>query len=218
MKKFLFLLFFTISLLAFSQNKNQLDKLVNEIQKVTQNDKNLKLVWWIPTEYWQVSLKENDLATPDQISYLESILNDYTIVVAGDYFLDSKNGAVDFQVKKILNNVNFYGLNGEKILPLKNSEINPQLQSIVNKTLKPLFTQMLGKMGSGIEFFIYNNIKDEKRIIDPTMPGSFKIVVDQEVFQWKLPLISLMKEKTCPIDQEKMEGNWIFCPFHGEKL
>ena len=134
MKKFLFLLFFTISLLAFSQNKNQLDKLVNEIQKVTQNDKNLKLVWWIPTEYWQVSLKENDLATPDQISYLESILNDYTIVVAGDYFLDSKNGAVDFQVKKILNNVNFYGLNGEKILPLKNSEINPQLQSIVNKT------------------------------------------------------------------------------------
>ena len=48
--------------------------------------------------------------------------------------------------------------------------------------------------------------------------GNFKVDIANESFVWKLPLVSLMEEKICPVDQQKMEGNWIFCPFHGEKL
>lgn len=218
MKKIIVFLFLSCHILIFSQNKNNLDLLVSEIQKVTQTEKQLKLVWWIPTEFWRIASQDNNLATAEQIDYLENILNDYTIFAAGDYTLELKDGASDFKVNTIKNSFSLFGLDGKQITPLKDSDINNQTLTIINNTLKPLFGQMLGKTGSGIDFFIYNNIKDGKRLINPNEPGSFKVEINKEVFLWKLPLVSLMKEKICPVDQEKMQGNWIFCPYHGAKL
>ena len=163
-------------------------------------------------------MQENGSITQQQLEYLKELLNDYTIVAAGDYNLDSESGVINFSVNDSSKKVVFYGLQDQKVTPLKESEIDDKVLIIVNQTLKPLFAQMLGKMGSGVNFFIYNNLENGKRIIDPNLPGSFKVDLNGEIFQWKLPLVSLMKEKTCPVDQQKMIVNWNFCPFHGNKL
>ena len=219
MKKSLIFLFFLTSFYLFSQEKKTAEKLISEIQQMKQTANNFKLIWWIPTEYWRIAIQDNNLAaSQEQIAYFESLLNDYTIIVAGDYSLASENGNVTFKVNDFKNNFHFYGLQGEKMNALKDSEINDRVLMIINDTLKPLFAQMLGKTGDGVDFFIYNNMKNGKRIIDPTKPGVFKVELNDEIFQWKLPLVSLMKEKICPVDQEKMEGNWMYCPIHGEKL
>jgi len=218
MKKLLLLFLCGCFALMNSQSTNTADKLLEEIQKLKQTDKNLTLVWWIPTEYWRIAVQDKNITESKHMEYLENLLNDYTIVAAGDYSLDSNDGVVEFKVNSVTNNVTFYGLNGDVISPLEDSEINGQLLTLVNNTLKPLFIQMLGKMGSGLEFFIYNNRKNGTRIINPNQSGSFKIDVKGEVFKWDLPLVSLMKEKVCPVDQAQMQGNWMYCPFHGSKL
>ena len=204
---------------SYSQN-TRADKLIAETQYVRQIENNMKLVWWIPTEYWELALENNkSSATEEQINYLRELLDDYMIIVAGDYSLTSQNGEMSFNVNSnIKENMALYGPQGGKLKALKNGEIDERVVVIVNETLKPLFAQMLGKMGGGAEFFIYNNMKDGTRIIDPTKAGSFHVELGKENFSWKLPLVSLMKEKICPVDQETMEGNWIYCPIHGQKL
>ncbi len=218
MKKYAIILFLCIGILSFSQDKTQTDRMIEEIQFIKQNENDMKIVWWIPTEYWEVALQESPSVTHQQLEYLKELLNDYTIIAAGDYTLDSKSGVFNFSINDSSKKVIFYGLQNQKVAPLRESEIDDKVLIIVNQTLKPLFAQILGKMGSGVNFFIYNNLENGKRIIDPTLPGSFKMDLNGEIFQWKLPLVSLMKEKTCPVDQQKMSGNWIFCPFHGNKL
>jgi len=33
-----------------------------------------------------------------------------------------------------------------------------------------------------------------------------------------MPLACLMPDKYCPVDDLKMKGDWLFCPYHGVKL
>ena len=218
MKKIILLFIFLVSFSLFSQQKKASEKLMLEIQQIHQNDKTMKMVWWIPTEFWQVVIEENNLGSQEQIDYIKNLLDDYMILLGGDYSFNSANDGAEFKVNNVKNTFVFYGIDGKKQTPLKDSEINQEGLRLIKNSLKRIFVQMLGKTGDGIEFFIYNNKKNKERIINPMSRGNFKVDIANESFVWKLPLVSLMEEKICPVDQQKMEGNWIFCPFHGEKL
>ncbi|MBW8362518.1 MAG: hypothetical protein K0M56_10075 [Kaistella sp.] len=218
MKKIVFLFSLFAALQLFSQEKTQADKMLDEVQKITQTQNNMKIVWWIPSDYWQVAIGETGRATEEQIAVITNLLDDYTIIVAGDYTLDSPEDTVDFKVNSLSKGVVLYGLQGQKVQPLNESQIDDKVLTIINEILKPLFTQMLGKMGSGLTFFVYNNKTDGKLIIDPRKPGSFRLEVNNDVFQWNLPLVSMMAEKTCPVDQKVLPGNYVYCPVHGSKL
>jgi len=37
-------------------------------------------------------------------------------------------------------------------------------------------------------------------------------------YTWRLPVIALMPPKFCPVGKEKVEANWRYCPWHGNKL
>ena len=219
MKKTIFLFAILFSFSLFSQEKTQSDKILGEIQLMRQSATNLKLVWWIPTEYWGIAMREHEAVAADQIEYIENLLNDYTIVAAGDYSLIPQNNTLDFKVVDIKKGFHFYNSENKKVSALKNSQIKTEVVVLINDTMKPLFEQMLGKMGTGIEFFIYNN-KDMagNRILDPNETGSFTIEVNKETFQFNFPLVSLMKEKECLVDQKKFPGNYVYCPIHGNKL
>lgn len=219
MQRTLFLFAVIFSLHLFSQEKTSADKMLAETQLMKQSGTNLKLVWWIPTEYWRIAIQEQQAITPAQIEYIENLLNDYTIIAAGDYSLIPEDNTLAFKVLDIKQNVEFYNSDHKKISALKNSQIKKEVVVLINDMLKPLFEQMLGKMGNGVEFFIYSN-KDMagNRILNPNKPGSFKIEVNKEAFQFKLPLVSLMKEKICKADSAKFPGNYVYCPFHGTEL
>ena len=217
-KNIIFILLFC-STFFYSQENLIADKMIQEIQQIKQTNSSLKLVWWIPTEYWQIAMSKQKNVTPDQIKYLNDLFNDYTIIVAGDFSLTEKNAEIEFKVNNVEKSLAFLDENGKKIQPLKESQVDEKVISLMNDILKPLFSQMLGKMGSGVEIFIYNNkTSDGNRILDPFKSGQFKVRVDKELFVWKLPLISLMEEKVCTIDDQKFPGNYVFCPFHGSEL
>lgn len=217
-KKFTILFFIIFSLSVYSQKRTAIERMTEEIQQIKQTTKNLKLVWWIPTEFWKAVIDEQKGSTAEQKDYVINLFDDYTIFVAGDFSLGSNDNGLDFTVNDPGKSLIYYE-NGKKTPLLKESEVDDKVLTLMNDYMKPMFEQMLGKMGSGVDIFIYNNKNSAgKRILDPYKTGSFTVEMGPDLFEWKLPMVSLMKEKVCKNDFAKFPGNYIYCPFHGTEL
>ena len=217
-KKFTILFFVIFSLSIYSQNKTAMERMTEEIQQIKQTTKTLKLVWWIPTEFWQAVMEEQKASTPAQRDYVVQLFDDYTILVAGDYSLEANDSGLDFTVNDVRKSLTFFE-NGKKVPLLKESDVDDKVLALMNEMMKPVFEQMLGKMGSGVDIFIFNNKNSAgERILDPYKAGNFTVQMGKDLFEWKLPMVSLMKEKVCKTDSAKFPGNYVFCPFHGTEL
>lgn len=219
MKNILFLTSVLFSILVCSQKRQESEKIIQEIQQVKQSNTSMKLVWWIPTEYWQIAMQEQDHVTQAQVDYIKDAFDPYTIIVAGDFSLEQSSSGLEFKVNNIKNSFALLDAKSVKVPPLKESEIDEMVVRMINDILKPLFGQMLGKTGTGVEVFIYKNRNAAgQKLLDPTKKGELQTKVGADLFKWNLPLVSLMEEKTCSVDQIKFPGNYLYCPFHGNKL
>ncbi|MEC5158420.1 hypothetical protein [Chryseobacterium sp. MP_3.2] len=219
MKKILVLTSVLFTIFVFSQERQESEKIIQEIQQVKQSNSSMKLVWWIPTEYWQIAMQKQDNITQAQVDYIKDAFDPYTIIVAGDFSLEQSFTGLEFKVNNIKNSFALLDEKSAKVPPLKESEIDEMVVRMINDILKPLFGQMLGKTGTGVEVFIYKNRNSTgQKLLDPTKKGELRTKVGADLFKWTLPLVSLMEEKTCSIDQIKFPGNYLYCPFHGNKL
>ena len=52
-------------------------------------------------------MREHEAVTADQIEYIENLLDDYTIIAAGDYSLLPQNNTIEFKVIDIKKGVEF---------------------------------------------------------------------------------------------------------------
>ena len=85
--------------------------------------------------------------------------------------------------------------------------------------MKPVLVNMLGPMGEHMEFFFFPRTSASGQpIADAKAEGSFRFGVGKDVYDWRLPLGSLLPQKTCPVDGERLSGAWEYCPWHGKKL
>ena len=76
MKKILLILSLTLAIHLFSQENTTSERMLAEIQQIKQTNKSMKMVWWIPTEYWQVAMKEQQNITAEQVSYINNLFDD----------------------------------------------------------------------------------------------------------------------------------------------
>lgn len=68
---------------GFAQEfKIDVNALVSETQKTEQGKGQFALVWWIPEEFWQVSISQEVGATPDRVEELLKVVRPYTMVAA----------------------------------------------------------------------------------------------------------------------------------------
>ena len=78
---------------------------------------------------------------------------------------------------------------------------------------------LLGPAGRNFHFFFFPATTEAgTAIADPRLPGDFSVRVVNERYSWRLPLGSLLPEKVCPADGERLNGAWLFCPWHGDRL
>lgn len=83
----------------------------------------------------------------------------------------------------------------------------------------PVLVNMLGPMGQNMHFFLFSSKKKNgQEIAVAKREGAFSVKLDKREFKWRLPLGSLLPPKVCPIDGEKLNGAWKFCPWHGVAL
>jgi hypothetical protein len=203
--------------MAQADNEVSVTDFLRETQQWSKTEKKMSLVWWVPTEYWRAALKNNKDIPEETIKKLEKTFDNYTLILACDLKIEG-GGLTPTDEEKIRKSITLIDKNNSKYYPLKESKVDDEAIEIVDK-MKPIFAQMLGQIGQGLYFYFFKAADDNgNKIISATQPGEFTVTLLDSEFHWKLPLTVLLPPKYCPIDHEKMKGNWIYCPIHGDKL
>ncbi|CAL2103815.1 conserved exported protein of unknown function [Tenacibaculum sp. 190130A14a] len=207
-----------LSLSVFAQKKTfseiSMEKLIEETQFSSDSDDYMELIWWIPTEYWQVAFSQDTSVSDSERNMIVDMMNDYVLVV----FIKGKIGVfggVTFEDKEVLREKVRVFYNGNMLKKLDQDEVPADLQNMIG-LMKPVMKNMIGPLGENMEFVIFKN--DKKNAIDAYKEGSLSF----ELFDFKpeleLPLGSLLLEKKCEEDDKLYNGKWAYCPFHGKEL
>ena len=205
----------TFSLAAAARPTN-MQELVNETQRMSDQESYMTMVWWIPQEFWETSLADNSQVTPSQRAELLSALEELQIVA----LLRGKigiGGITDVPPLEDLIAHARFDLNGKILEPLAADKISVGAQTVL-ATLKPLIGGMLGQFGKGMQFVVYPSKQGKQRLIDPKKPGSFDYTLFDQSFHWRLPLASLLPKKIDPKTKEEFPGDFDFNPYTGGKL
>jgi hypothetical protein len=178
------------------------------------------MVWWIPTQYWEL-VSERAGMSEEKSKERFAALRKYTVVVV----VVGKTG---------IGNINYISepeVRDATTLRDSDGTVYQSVQKLSGDAegllavMKAVFPKIMGTMGQNMQilFFPATN-KMAKPIADPLSPGGFsvtlsKIVGDKDkVVEWKLPLTTLSPPKYCPVGKERVQANWIYCPWHGVKL
>lgn len=213
------IIFSFIALLLSSQalfaQENQVDVVafIAETQQWKKDNLNMKMVWWIPTKYWEVSAQGNTSIPPEAMAEVIKSVENYTIIAG----LNSNIGALGTMSADTVN-ITLVDDEGKKYYPLSEEEIPLATINLLN-VLKPILASNIGKMGENMSFHVFPYNKDDGTpITDPESTNPFSVIFNEAVFSWKLPMATLVPKKVCPVDDEHVSGNWNYCPWHGKKL
>jgi DNA-binding cell septation regulator SpoVG len=195
-----------------------INKLTAETQKLSESPDNLKMVWWVPVEFWEAVFAQDQNIPNEKVEEILSVFNRYTMLSTIDGTI-SAFGEVTYKTKEqIFRSLEIIDGNNKVFYPLPKAKIDSKTNEVIS-FIRPVLANMLGEMGKNMYFFIFQNNEDPtKRIIDPIKKDKFTVKLDGEALQWELPLSSLLKPKKCPIDNKLMNGTWTYCPYHGTAL
>ena len=193
---------------------------VRETQQSPNQAGYVGIIWWIPTEFWEISAERAGMAD-DKAKQRYAPLRRYTVVAVAVGKIGIGN--VDWiSEPEIRDSTTLRDSEGNTYQPVQ--KLSGDAAGLVS-VLKAVFGNMLGTMGQNIQllFFPAAN-KMAKPIADPLASGSFSVVLSKliegkdNVFEWKLPITTLSPPKYCPVGKERVQANWKFCPWHGVKL
>lgn len=195
---------------------SDLQKLMGDTQRVSNDPNRVTLVWWIPTEFWATVLKDNPAVTAEQRTAFTKILDDYLVfaVISGDV---GPMGGFKAKDREMLLAQTEFKTNGKVIAVLKPEEISTDARNFTSM-MKPMLANMLGQFGQGIEFLLYPNPPTGAQKLEATKPGAFTYTAFGRQYDWKLPLPSLLPTKVDAKTGQEFPGDYLFNPYTGEKL
>ncbi|MCW3073126.1 MAG: hypothetical protein JWP69_195 [Flaviaesturariibacter sp.] len=195
---FLPLLFLTMWSSAQDTSLVNVDELAEEIMQTKEGNDELKMLFWLPLEYWEAVTKGTPDYSPEAISLLEGILRDYIVVLAVDGKIDTKS---TFKTKEQVRRGLRFIYDGDKVLlPLLDSEVSADAKELL-KEMQPMFESTMGAMGKGFHVFYFAVPKGKS--FSAKEAGAFAIQVGGTDFNWSLPLASFSPRKLCPVDGKR---------------
>jgi len=208
---------FLYSHIAYTQEKS-LDALIQETQKNSQKPDQVTLLWWIPTEFWKLSMAADATVTNEQIDEIIKLTGSYTLFIVVDARMGSFGGLTYKTEQNIRDSIAIKDMKGRIYKPLSKNSIDPDTNNFL-KMIKPILEEMLGSMGQNMHFVLFPSKSDHgEPIIESKNKGKFSVLLGNEEFTWKLPLDSLISVKTCPRCSEICKGSWEYCAWCGTKL
>lgn len=223
MKSLIIILFFGFCFSIQSRAQIDLDSVdlvefIKDSQVQKQGDKKLFIAWWIPIEFWIITLNAEKSLTDAQRSEMIAALDSYTMFafVNGEM---SKPPEMEFvPYDTAFKNSKIIDAKGKTHLPIKMEDLNMQTEMLLSM-FKPAFKKMMGDMGENMHFLVFSDEAGKgARVADPKVNGKIQFIYKEENFTWHTPLNSLTPPKYCPKNNEAMNGKWTYCPWHGEKL
>lgn len=212
------LFFVSINKLVAQDFKVNINKLTEETQQLSESNDKMRLVWWIPVEYWEAIFTQDQTISKLEADKMLSILEKYTMlaIIDGDI---SESGTISYVDRdETFNKLVVIDKNKNEYTPLLEEEIDLDTKNMV-AIMKPILGNMLGRLGENMHFFLFQKRDNPlEKIVDPKNKELFEVKVSEERFVWKLPLGALLKPKLCPVDNQPLDGSWDYCPYHGSKL
>ena len=194
--------------------------LTSELQAMNSQQDSLDLIWWIPLQYWEASLKQ---FPEEQVEQILSALKNYTIlaVIQADI---SAFGAFHFAEKQtVMDGMRVEVISAEgDVQTISHTEpADPDVRLLLDQ-MRPVLAQAMGNMGENFYFFpLPATDKDDRQYLSPYEEGKFRVALGREggdiVFEIDTPVDALFVPRICP-SGKPAHVSWIYCPWSGEKL
>lgn len=207
------------SRLTYSQARTiDLTALTQETQMMSRKADELTLLWWIPEEFWRASFAQTQDISPTQVEDFLKVLRPYFVLVAVDGSMGSIGGVTYKSEAAVREETQLIDFSGARYRALPEESVGPDVQNLL-QMFKPVLGNMLGPLGQNMHFLLFPARTGKGSMIaEASKEGGFTIKMGANEYRWRLPLGSLIPRKTCPVDGEKLNGAWIYCPWHGVKL
>jgi hypothetical protein len=196
-------------------------QLVSECQRTLNADGYIGLIWWIPNQFWEIANAQN----PQGGKMVATALAPYT-VIAMAVGREHENGILPEWISEddLRAHATIEDASGFDYPPLPSGSVSDEAQTVVG-VMRPVFSKLLGSMGENIHFVFFPiNGKDGQPLADPTKQGQFSVVLKdilgpgKHPYLYRLPLTALSPPRFCPVGGERVEADWIYCPWHGVRL
>jgi hypothetical protein len=190
--------------------------LVRETQITSENPSELTMVWWLPEQFWQATLR--DRLPANNVDKILEVVRRYTMIAVVDGRIGPLGGMSFIPEDAVRANVTLKDAAGVNYAPLGESAIDPDMKNLV-QAMKPVVANMLGAIGQNMHFVLFPTKSADGRLVaDPTSKGTLWVIVGGKEFRYRLPLGSLLSPKYDPGTGETFPGNYNFNPFTGTKL
>lgn len=193
-------------------------KLIQDTQILDQNQDKFRLIWWIPTEYWEESFRDVPSFTADQKQEFYRAVDDYIVFCVVDATMSPFGSVIPASRDQIADDLSLVIDQGAQQRPLTDARVSSDAKNLF-AMMKPVMANMLGQFGQGMEFFCFKGTDSEgKALLDPKGKGALSVHLGKATYKWRLPLGSLLPPKYDPQTGEAFPGNYIYSPFTGQKL
>jgi len=189
------------------------DETLQTVEKANVNS----AVFWIPQKFWEEIYSEKQGMSTANSELMNTVFEPYLIfMVTASVKNDSR--FKNLKEKELVSLIKLVDKKGNTYTPLNKGQVNSTALSISYR-MKSLFSKRMGRIGKGA-VPIFFSAKDEKgrMIINTYKEGSFKVILGEAEFHWKLPLTSLAMPIKCPKCSKISNGTYRFCPYDGTKL
>jgi hypothetical protein len=196
--------------------------LTQELQR-TSNEEGIAVAWWMPTEFWAVSLANEKSLSAAQLEDVMKILRQYTFIAV----VDGEVGgvAVNFQdrnavAKSLTVEVVDAAGKSNKVAPL--DPVPEDVQPLLG-VLGPAMGAAMGNLGRNLHFFVFKDQVENARMFSPFDTGAIVVKLSgrakrQDVsLSIERPIDSLLVPRLCA-NGKPAHVSWTFCPWDGKKL
>lgn len=201
-------------------DNTSLTTLIEQTQLKSSQDGNIKMMWWIPYQYWKISGKNSPAFQRELLNEWSLKFKDYLVIAVLDARVSKYTGTFTFKDREQIADSVYIRLDdGKKVFPLKENKIDDDIRDLLNRLPATLGASM-GEMGRNFHFFVFDNRdKDNKLIVD--VDKKMKLEAGWTTlsnFTLRLPLDLAVPPKFCPVDREQLSGKFDYCPYHGAPL
>jgi hypothetical protein len=206
-----------------AQATADLQSLIRETQKMSRKrldgpSQDLTMVWWVPTQFWERSMRDDPATTQQTVDRFTSTLEPYTLVIVMSGQLRPFGGMTFKSADAVRASVTIRDAQDVSYSPLPDAAISADAKNLL-AVVRPIVANMLGPMGQNFNCLLFKSkTKAGRPLADPLSEGLLTVVVAGEEFRFRLPLGSLLPAKYDPATHDEFPGNYLYSPFNGTKL
>jgi hypothetical protein len=168
---------FVATTLLNAQNKKfeevSIDEFMTETQYGSDTSDTIDLIWWIPTEYWNVVFSQDPTTTERDTKEIVNLVEDYVFVMVLKGKIGTFGGITydsESEVKELMK-INYKDVD---LVRIEDDDLNPDIENFLS-IMRPMMKNMMGAMGENMQFIVFES-PDRKNNVIPIDPYSSETI------------------------------------------